>query len=144
MAAHEAPHIRWETAVVTGWGGLRVQGPYSKGSIQGTPREISGSIRNTRNTGVREEGGHRLHGRVEVPDASPAAREGPAGADGDAMSGKEKARANEQGGGSAGPPRAPPSAVPPMPAAAIPESLVLDRRLGSRPVRVGGFLQVWA
>lgn len=46
VAAHKVPHIRWEAAVVAGCGGPRVQGPYSKGNIQETPREMSGRIRN--------------------------------------------------------------------------------------------------
>lgn len=48
----QAPHVGRESAVVAGRGGLRVQGPYSKGNIRGTPRE-----EDVRHTGGREDAG---------------------------------------------------------------------------------------
>lgn len=132
----QAPHVRRESAVVAGRGGLRAQGPYSKGNIRGTPRE-----EDVRHTGGREDAGSPppWAGRGFRRQPSDQGGAGRCGR-GRRASGKEKAagRTSSREGPQARPghPRTPCLRRQPPQA---PESLGPDRRLGSRPVCVWGF-----
>lgn len=133
----QAPHVRRESAVVAG--GLRAQGPYSKGNIRGTPRE-----EDVRHTGGREDAGSPppWAGRGFRRQPSDQGGAGRCGR-GAVLPGKRSRRANKQQGGSAGPPGSPPNAVPPTPAATSPGISRSRSPVGEQArVRLGLFLQV--